>query len=201
MSPEKDYHSLSPNFHIHVSGMRFTYSHDRTDRTAYSAAGKYMDWSWEYIYRSETHECGNWDWSRAIPFLGIHKWDWFSLQCRIERLWLPPLPTWSFSHWGWTRSVLCPMYVVLHPVHIVLRPMYVVLHPVHVILRLLLRHDLRHELRPPEVQVLFLRLWFLQVDLPVCILLLNKDAGLKGLSHESNKNGMNNIRIICFGAV
>ncbi len=27
-----------------------------------------------YINRSQTHECGNWDWGRAIPFLGIHKW-------------------------------------------------------------------------------------------------------------------------------
>jgi hypothetical protein len=23
--------------------------------------------------RSQTHECGNWDWGRAVPFLGIHK--------------------------------------------------------------------------------------------------------------------------------
>ncbi len=29
------------------------------------------------IYKSLTdaNECGNWDWDRAIPFLGIHKWD------------------------------------------------------------------------------------------------------------------------------
>jgi len=51
---------------------RFIYSHDRP---AYSAAGKYVDWSWKYINRSQAHECGNWDWGRAIPFLGIHKWD------------------------------------------------------------------------------------------------------------------------------
>ncbi len=41
---------------------------------------KYVDWSREYINRSQTHECGNWDWSRAIPFLGIQKWG-FSLPC------------------------------------------------------------------------------------------------------------------------
>ncbi len=29
------------------------------------------DSSWEYIIRSQTHECGNWDWSPDIPFLGI----------------------------------------------------------------------------------------------------------------------------------
>ncbi len=45
------------------------------DRSAYSAAGKYVDRSWEYINRSQTHECGNWDWGCAIPRKGIHKWD------------------------------------------------------------------------------------------------------------------------------
>ncbi len=29
------------------------------------------DPSWEYIIRSQTHECGNWDWGADIPFLGI----------------------------------------------------------------------------------------------------------------------------------
>ncbi len=27
-----------------------------------------------------SHECGNWNWGRAIPFLGIHKWDF---RCRV----------------------------------------------------------------------------------------------------------------------
>ncbi len=51
---------------------RFIYSHNRS---AYSAAGKYVGWSWEYINRSQIHECGHWDWGCAIPFLGTHKWD------------------------------------------------------------------------------------------------------------------------------
>jgi hypothetical protein len=34
-------------------------------RSAYSAAGIYVDRSWEYINRSQTHECGNWDWHAA----------------------------------------------------------------------------------------------------------------------------------------
>ncbi len=55
---------------------RFLYSHGRS---AYSAAGKYVDRSWVHINRSQTHECGNWYWGRAIPFLGIHKWDF---RCR-----------------------------------------------------------------------------------------------------------------------
>jgi len=44
---------------------RFVYSHDRS---AYSAAGKYVD-------PILGHECGNWDCGSAIPFLVIHKWD------------------------------------------------------------------------------------------------------------------------------
>ncbi len=36
---------------------------------------KYVDRSWEYINRSQTHKCGNWGWCRAIPRKGIHKWD------------------------------------------------------------------------------------------------------------------------------
>jgi hypothetical protein len=34
---------------------------------------KYVDRSWEYISRSETHECGNWGWGRAVPRKGIYK--------------------------------------------------------------------------------------------------------------------------------
>ncbi len=67
--PEKELRSLNPNFHIHVSVSDLIYSHDRS---ADSAAGKNVDRSWEYINRSQTHECGNWDWGRAIPFLGIY---------------------------------------------------------------------------------------------------------------------------------
>ncbi len=34
---------------------------------------KYVDRSWEYINRSQTHECGNWGWGREIPRKGIYK--------------------------------------------------------------------------------------------------------------------------------
>jgi hypothetical protein len=40
---------------------------------------KYVDRSWDYINRSQTHECWNWGWGRAIPRKGIHKWDF---RCR-----------------------------------------------------------------------------------------------------------------------
>ncbi len=41
---------------------------------------KYVDWSWDYTKRSQTHACWNWGWGRAIPRKGIHIWD-FALQC------------------------------------------------------------------------------------------------------------------------
>ncbi len=33
------------------------------------------DQSWEYINRSQIQECRNWEWGRAVSFLGIHKSD------------------------------------------------------------------------------------------------------------------------------
>ncbi len=66
---------------------RFIYSHDRS---AYSAAGKYVDRSWKYLNRSQTHECGNWDWGHAVPFLGIHKWDF---RCTVGQQSKPSVPT------------------------------------------------------------------------------------------------------------
>ncbi len=56
---EKELRGLSPNVHIHVSvGDLYIYSYHRF---AYSAEGKYVDRSWEYLNRLQTHECGNWD--------------------------------------------------------------------------------------------------------------------------------------------
>ncbi len=36
---------------------------------------KYVDWSWGYINRSQTHECWNRGCDRAIPRKGMHKGD------------------------------------------------------------------------------------------------------------------------------
>ncbi len=46
----------------------FIYSQDRS---TYFPAAEQADRSWEHINRSQTHEWGNWDWGRAILFLGI----------------------------------------------------------------------------------------------------------------------------------
>ncbi len=65
--------------------VRFIHSHNRS---AYSPAGKYVDRLWEYINRSRTHECGNLDWGRAVPFLGIHKLKFLcSVQYFIKVSW------------------------------------------------------------------------------------------------------------------
>ncbi len=36
---------------------------------------KYVDRSWDYINRPQTHKCWNWGWGRAIPRKGIYKGD------------------------------------------------------------------------------------------------------------------------------
>jgi hypothetical protein len=89
--PEKELRGHSPNFHIHVSlSDLYMYSHDGS---AYSSTGKYVDRSSEYINRSQTHECGNWDWVRAIPRKGIHKWDFRCSVClAVGGLQTPPSP-------------------------------------------------------------------------------------------------------------
>ncbi len=74
--PEKQLCGLSPNFHHHVSvSDLYIYSHDWSAYPA-PAAGKYVGQSWEYnTNRSQTHECGNWDYNSGNTKMG------FSLQC------------------------------------------------------------------------------------------------------------------------
>ncbi len=51
------------------------------DRSAYSAAeNMWSDPGNVCINRLQTHECGNWDWGRAIPRKGVHNMG-FSLRC------------------------------------------------------------------------------------------------------------------------
>ncbi len=50
---------LSPNFHIHVSVSDLNIPRIGP-HTVFPPAEK-ADPSWEYIIRSQTHECGNWD--------------------------------------------------------------------------------------------------------------------------------------------
>jgi hypothetical protein len=45
------------------------------DRSAYFAAAKQADRSWEYINHSQAQEWRNWEQGRTVSFLGIHKSD------------------------------------------------------------------------------------------------------------------------------
>jgi hypothetical protein len=84
---------------------------------------KYVGRSLEYINRSQTHECGNWDWGRAIPRKGTHKWDfrciaWIEHSITLDTvpspcfifLWTLPAHFFSFlfnSRNLWDLYVLC----------------------------------------------------------------------------------------------
>jgi hypothetical protein len=65
--PEKELRSLSPNFHIHVpvSGLEVP----RIGQHIFRHLKRQTDC--ENTNPSQTHECGNWDGGRVIPFLGI----------------------------------------------------------------------------------------------------------------------------------
>jgi hypothetical protein len=84
--PKQNYNVLSPSFHIHVSvsnlyilriGLPILLQPITVNRP-----------SWEYINRSQKHECRNWERGRAVEFLGIHKLDWYSVAafcvCRCD---------------------------------------------------------------------------------------------------------------------
>ncbi len=53
--------------------------------------------SWEYIIRSQTHECGNWDWGPDIPFLGIFASNFRLFFCSV-RCDIALQPMWRYCH-------------------------------------------------------------------------------------------------------
>jgi hypothetical protein len=74
---------FSPNFHIHVSvSDLYVYFQDLS--TYFLQQNRQIQ-SWGHINRSQTHECGNRDCGRAIPFLGIFVSNFCigSLQCTV----------------------------------------------------------------------------------------------------------------------
>jgi hypothetical protein len=84
--PEKDLYIVHSCICV-----RFMYS---DDRSAYSAAGKYIGEPIQGIYcinRLQTHECGNWDRGRAVSFLGRHESKFLCSRLQdIKRLDAPP---------------------------------------------------------------------------------------------------------------
>ncbi len=53
-----------------ISGPQSQFPHSCVCRFCWR---KYVDRSWENINRSQTHDCWNWGWGRAIPRKGIYK--------------------------------------------------------------------------------------------------------------------------------
>ncbi len=102
--PEKELRGLSPNFHMHVSVSDVCVPRIGP-HTVFPAAE--IGWPILGIYksnRSQTHECGNWDWDQAIPFLEIFVSNFriVSVQCvpsLVRRLcdW----PVCDLAGWGW----------------------------------------------------------------------------------------------------
>ncbi len=93
---------------------RFIYSNDQS---AYSAARKYVNGSWEYINRSQTNECGNRDWGRTIPFLGIHKWDFRGSAFSFYLLYFLFAPSPEIITWDITFMKLTSAGVKQYQVH------------------------------------------------------------------------------------
>ncbi len=61
---------------------RFIYSQARS---AYFAAARLADRSWKYINSSQIYECRNWEWGRAVLFLGIYFFPNFRYDVFAER--------------------------------------------------------------------------------------------------------------------
>ncbi len=79
--PERKLLGLSPNFYTHISVS------DSYISSAYLAAAKQVNRSWEYINCSQMYEYGNWELGRAVWCLGIHHSNllWSAHGCRERR--------------------------------------------------------------------------------------------------------------------
>ncbi len=70
--PKQNYNVLSPSFYTHIYVWEI---YIFPGSVCLFCCRKYVDQSWENINRSQTQECRNWDWGRAIPKKGIHECD------------------------------------------------------------------------------------------------------------------------------
>ncbi len=104
--PEKDYRGLSPNSTFMCLWSNYIFPR----WSCRFCWRKYVDRSWDYINRSQTHECGNWGWGRAIPRKGIHKRNCRCSACKRSANWKSGChPTGACHVWG-------PEYRVCHTV-------------------------------------------------------------------------------------
>jgi hypothetical protein len=78
---------------------------------SFSRIGRSIVWSWEYINRSQSHECGNSDCGRAIPFLGIFVSNfryWFFAVWEKQHSPSPRTWAWIFKEWRKVELRFCP---------------------------------------------------------------------------------------------
>jgi hypothetical protein len=82
---EKEMRSHNPYFHIHlyVSDL-YIYPTIDLPILLQEVCGPIL--GIHCINRSQTHECGNWDWGRAIPRKGILKWDFSCSVWKLEEV-------------------------------------------------------------------------------------------------------------------
>jgi hypothetical protein len=95
-------YSQKRNFHIHVFLSDIQYMFPWL--ICLFCCRKNVYWSWEYVNRSQTHACGNWDWGSSIPRKGIPKWDFpCSVRWREEggRAWWQRW--WGPGGGGWSQ--------------------------------------------------------------------------------------------------
>jgi hypothetical protein len=111
--PKQKYNVMSPSSYT----ARYLYISRIGLHILHSATGNYADRSWEYIHRSQTHECGNWDQGREIPekefingiFLAVYCiLAYFSIKCPES---VTCLKTWFFPSLrsSMSLSALSPM--------------------------------------------------------------------------------------------
>jgi hypothetical protein len=79
MFPVKKLRGPSPNFHIYVSVSDLYIPRIGPPILLQENMRTYPG----NINRSQTHECGNWDWGRAIPRKEIHNWDF---RCSVSNV-------------------------------------------------------------------------------------------------------------------
>ncbi len=91
--PKQNYNVLSPNSYTQIS-VRYLYI-SRIGLSIWLQPNMWTDHrTWNYINRSQTHKCGNWNWGRTIPRKRIHKWDF---RCSVGREMTYSLFLWALA--------------------------------------------------------------------------------------------------------
>ncbi len=97
--PKQNCNVLSPTFYTHISVRDFYISRIGLPFCCRKICGPILG---SYtINHSQTHECGNWDWGRAIPRKGIHKWDFL---CSAYPLYVKII--YALLLWLWSVSLI-----------------------------------------------------------------------------------------------